>query len=236
MSVSSSSSSASFRLQDPADPTSLRGATPIVTATFYDGKDFLLAFSSSRGRSHAAELAVVTRAQPEPGSWAVVEIDWRGLPNPVYVRARLYPRRFGVMARLHPDERSAAKFLHRMARGEPTAYHLRAHRRYCVRLPVWWRRFGSTERLAGIAEDLSAGGMLISALAPPPVVGERVGLRLLVPSAQQDLIITGTVMHTRTRSQDSSFGVRFALRSSGEQRTLRRLLRAFAARGVVTLE
>jgi hypothetical protein len=30
--------------------------------------------------------------------------------------------------------------------------------------------------------------------------------------------------------------LQFALRGSGEQRTLRRILRAFAARGVVTLE
>jgi PilZ domain len=229
---SSSSSARGFRLQDPADPTDLRSVTPILTATFYDGEEFLHAFHSH----HERTLAIVTRAQPRPGSWAVVEIDWRGLPNPVFVRARLYPRRFGVLARLHPDEKSAAEFLIDVARGQHPDYHLRAHRRYCVRLPAWWRRFGSTDRQPGIAEDLSTGGMLLSTLAPPPPIGERVGVRLLIPSAQTDLVITGKVAHARARSRDSAFGLQFALRGSGEQRTLRRILRAFAARGVVTLE
>ena len=226
---SSVSSARGFRLQDPADPTDLRGVTPILTATFYDGEDFLHAF-------HQHSLAIVTRAAPRSGSWAVVEIDWRGLPNPVFVRARLYPRRFGVLARLHPDEKPAAEFLVEMARGQHPHYHLRTHRRYCVRLPAWWRRFGSSDRQPAIAEDLSTGGMLIATLSPPPPVGERVGVRLLIPSAQQDLVITGTVAHARSRSRDSAFGLQFALRSSGEQRILRRILRVFAARGVVTLE
>jgi hypothetical protein len=231
---SPSSSSEGYRVSDPADPTDLRHATPILTATFYDGDDFLHAFTLHERRG--SELAVVTRAQPEAGSWAVVEIDWRGLPNPVYVRARLQPRRFGVLALLHPYEISAAHFLVAMARGDQLPYHLRAHRRYCVRLPVWWRRFGSDEKQPGLAEDLSAGGMLISTLAPAPPRDERVGLRLLVPSARQDLVFNGVVTHARARSHDSAFGVRFSLRGSGEQRTLRRLLRTFAARGVVTLE
>jgi hypothetical protein len=226
---SSSSSARGFRLQEPADPTDLRDVTPILTATFYDGEDFLHAF-------HEQSLAIVTRATPRHGSWAVVEIDWRGLPNPVFVRARLYPRRFGVLARLHPDEKSAGEFLVAMARGQHPNIHLRAHRRYCVRLPAWWRRFGSSDRQPGIAEDISTGGMLLSTLAPPPPIGERVGVRLLIPSAQTDLVITGSVTHARTRTRDSAFGVQFALRGSGEQRTLRCILRVFAARGVVTLE
>jgi hypothetical protein len=234
MSVSSSGSQG-FRLQDPADPTDLRHVTPILTATFYDGEDFLQAFHAGEGCKQN-ELAIVTRAQPESGSWAVVEIDWRGLPNPVYLRARLYPRRFGVLAKLHPDDHSAAEFLHSMALGQNPHHHLRTHRRYCVRLPAWWRRFGSSDRQPGIAEDLSTGGILLSTLAPAPPVGERVGLRLLVPSASQDLVVTGVVAHSRARSRDSAFGVQFALRSSGEQRTLRRILRVFAGRGVVTLE
>lgn len=233
MSLSSSSGGFHVRLQEPADPTELHGATPILTATFYDGAEFAHAFHDGH---NAGELAIVTRAAPRAGSWAVVEIDWRGLPNPVYVRARLYPRRFGVLAKLHPDERCAAEFLLRMAHGDEPHYHLRAHRRYCVRLPVWWRRFGDSDRQPGIAEDLSTGGMLVATLAPAPPVGECVGLRLLVPSAHQDLVITGAVTHARGRSHDSAFGVQFTMRSGGEQRTLRRMLRVFAARGVVTLE
>ena len=164
----------------------------------------------------------------------MVEVDWRGLPNPVYVRAKLYPRRLGVLARLHPDERHR-RISRRDGPGQKPGVHLRAHRRYCVRLPAWWRRFGSTERQPGIAEDLSTGGMLLATLEPPPPPGERVGVRLLIPSASQDLVVTGTVTHARSRSKDSAFGLQFALRGSGEQRTLRRLFRAFAARGVVTL-
>jgi hypothetical protein len=232
---SSSSARGSDRLKEPADPTALRSVTPILTATFYDGADFLHAFQPG-GAHDAGDLAVVTRAVPRSGSWAVVEIDWRGLPNPVFVRARLYPRRFGVLAKLHPDEQAAARFLLELARGPKRQPHLRAHRRYCVRLPVWWHRFGETDRQAGIAEDLSTGGMLVATLAPSPEQGERVALRLLVPSADQDLIITGQVAHSRARSRDSAFGVQFTLRGSGEQRTLRRLLRVFAGRGVVTLE
>jgi hypothetical protein len=236
MSSSSSSSGSlarSYRIQEPSDPTELRHATPILAATFADGAAFLHAFD---GSARAGELAVVTRATPCASSWVVLEIDWPGLPNPVYVRAQVQRRRFGLMARLHPDEISAARFLLQIARCQPVRYFRRVHHRYCVRFPVWWRRFGASERNPGVAEDLSAGGVLVATVAPPPPVGERVGLRLIVPSAQQDLVVTGEVTHARERSRDAAFGVEFALRGSGEQRTLRRLLRTFAGRGVVTLE
>jgi hypothetical protein len=49
-------------------------------------------------------------------------------------------------------------------------------------------------------------------------------------------VVTGEVRHSRARKQDSAFGVQFRYRSSGEQKRLRRLLRAFAARGVVILQ
>jgi hypothetical protein len=65
-------------------------------------------------------------------------------------------------------------------------------------------------------------------------VGEDVAIRLRTP--QQDLVVTGEVRHSRERAHDSAFGVQFRYRSTGEQRRLRGLLRAFAARGVVILE
>jgi hypothetical protein len=121
-----------------------------------------------------------------------------------------------------------------MAEGDAVHYHLRRHRRYCVRLPLGWRPFGSLTMIDGVAADLSAGGVLVTTRAPPPPVGEPVALRLR--TAGQDLVVTGEVRHSRRRSDDAAFGVEFVYRSSGEQRRLRHLLRAFAARGVVILE
>jgi len=101
---------------------------------------------------------------------------------------------------------------------------------------VTWRMFGNTELVPGLAEDLSAGGVLIATDAKPPPVGEHVGLRLIAQAAAQDMVVTGEVRHTRKRAKGAAFGVRFEYRSSGEQRDLRRLLRVFAARGVVILD
>jgi hypothetical protein len=61
-----------------------------------------------------------------------------------------------------------------------------------------------------------------------------VALRLHVSGL--DLIVTGTVRHRRERRDDHAFGVHFTHGSTGEQQRLRRLLRTFAARGVVILE
>ncbi|MCU1278950.1 MAG: hypothetical protein JWM53_2496, partial [bacterium] len=104
----------------------------------------------------------------------------------------------------------------------------------CVRLPLSWRPFGSILMLEGVAADLSAGGVLVTSQALAPPVGEKVAIRLRTP--QQDLVVTGVVRHSRARASDSAFGVQFLYRSTGEQRRLRGLLRAFAARGVVMLE
>jgi hypothetical protein len=86
----------------------------------------------------------------------------------------------------------------------------------------------------GLAADLSTGGLLITTRAAAPPLGEHVAMRLRTP--QQDLVVTGEVRHRRARKSDSAFGVQFLYRSTGEQRRLRGLLRAFAARGVVILE
>jgi hypothetical protein len=152
----------------------------------------------------------------------------------VFVRARVSRRRLGIVAKLHADETKARDFLLRIARGETVEYFVRSHRRYCVRLPLGWRAFGAIYMTDGIAEDLSAGGVLVATKTAAPAVGEQVALRLR--TSGQDLVVTGVVRHCRRRSHDSVFGVQFECRSSGEQRRLRRLLRVFAARGVVILE
>jgi PilZ domain-containing protein len=232
MSSSSSSLRSRIQLQDPIDPAEALEGTPIVVAAFGSGSEFLAHYSDE---GSAGELALVTRARPRGGrAEMVIEIKWPSLPNPVFVRARVSRRRLGLVARLHPDEKRARDFLVRMAAGDELEYHLRAHRRYCVRLPLSWRAFGSTTMIDGIANDLSAGGLLVATRAPAPPVGEHVALRLR--TAGQDLVVTGDVRHRRARSDDNAFGVQFLYRSSGEQRRLRRLLRAFAARGVVILE
>jgi hypothetical protein len=233
--MASSSASSSLRarihLQDPVDPAEGLEGTPIVVAAFASGSEFLLHYSNE---GPAGELALVTRARPRSRADLVLEITWPGLPNPVFVRARVSRRRLGVVARFHTDEAHARDFLVRMAKGDTVYYHLRRHRRYCVRVPLSWRTFGSMQMIDGRATDLSAGGMLVTTRARPPKVGDDVAIRLR--TTRQDLVVTGEVRHRRQRTDDAAFGVQFLYRSSGEQRCLRRLLRAFAARGVVILD
>jgi PilZ domain-containing protein len=233
MASSSASSSLKGRisLQDPVDPAERLEGTPIVVASFSSGAEFLEHYSSD---GPAGELALVTRARPRGRADLVIEVSWPGLPNPVFVRARVSRRRLGVIARLHEDETAARDFLVRMARGDALHVHLRRHRRYCVRLPLSWRVFGGLLMVDGIAADLSTGGILVTTRAAAPPVGEDVAIRLRTP--QQDLVVTGEVRHSRARKSDSAFGVQFPNRSTGEQRRLRGLLRAFAARGVVILD
>jgi len=232
---SASSASSSLRgrisLQDPIDPAERLEGTPIVVASFSSGAEFLEHYSDD---GPAGELALVTRARPRTRAELVIEVSWPGLPNPVFVRAKVSRRRLGVVARLHEDETAARDFLVAMARGDALRYHLRKQRRYCVRLPLSWRPFGSVQMIEGIAADLSTGGLLVTTAAAAPPVGEHVAIRLRTP--QQDLVVTGEVRHCRARASDSAFGVKFLYRSTGEQRRLRGLLRAFAARGVVILE
>ncbi|HXU71350.1 MAG TPA: PilZ domain-containing protein [Polyangia bacterium] len=233
MASSSASSSLKGRisLQDPVDPAERLEGTPIVVASFSSGREFLEHYTDD---GPAGELALVTRARPRARAELVIEVSWPGLPNPVFVRAHVSRRRLGVIARLHEDETAARDFLVRMAHGDALHVHLRRHRRYCVRLPLSWRIFGSMTMIDGIAADLSAGGLLVTTRAAAPPVGEHVAVRLRTP--QQDLVVTGEVRHSRPRKHDSAFGVQFLYRSTGEQRRLRGLLRAFAARGVVILE
>jgi hypothetical protein len=220
-------------LQDPVDPSeALHHGTPILAAAFSSSQGFLDAYSPL---GKAGELAVVTRARPASGREVVLEVSWPGLPNRVYLRARVYRRRLGLLAKLHPDDATARDFLVQMAAGDEVAWFRRRHRRYCVRLIVVWRGFGSTDSLGGTVEDLSAGGMLISSPYAAPPLGEKMALRVRADAAGQDLIITGVVRHRRARTIDEAFGVEFEYRSSGEQRRLRQLLRVFASTGVVLL-
>jgi hypothetical protein len=232
--MASSSSSLRVRalIHDPVDTVEHLAGTPIVIAAFESGAQFLEAYGDAGA---AGELAVVTRAAPPSGSEVVLEIHWADLPNPVFVRASVLRRRLGLLARLHADAAQTRDFLLRMAWGVPSSVPRRRQKRYCVRLPVTWRRFGDYRQWPGTAEDLSAGGVLVSTTMPAPPIGERVAVRMVADSQGQDIIVTGMVRHTRERSGDSAFGLQFECRSSGEQRRLRHLLRAFAARGVVLL-
>jgi hypothetical protein len=231
MASTSGSFGARIQLADPASLGDRLTGTPIVVAAFASGADFLLCFHDD---GEAGELTLVTRARPRGRGELVLEIGWPGLPNPVFGRARVSARRLGLVARLHPDEAPAGAYLLRAARDEPQAVHLRRHRRYCVRVPLEWRAFGSLVMNAGVAGDLSAGGVLIATSQAAPAVAEQVSLRMR--TAGLDLVVTGVVRHRRQRSADSAFGVEFSCRSGGEQRQLRGLLRQFAARGVVILE
>ena len=231
MASTSGSLRARIQLTEPAPLHEQLLGTPIVLAAFADGAAFLHCY---RDDGDAGELALVTRARPRVRSELVLEIAWPGLPNPVFVRARVSPRRLGLVARLHHDEVPARDYLLRAARGQAAAVHRRRHRRYCVRVPLLWRPFGASVMLDGLAADLSATGMLVTTRAAAPAVGEQVALRMR--TAGQDFIVTGVVRHRRQRSADCAFGVEFGCRSGGEQRRLRALIRLFAARGVVILK
>jgi len=232
VSTGSGSLNPRITLQDPVDPAETLHGTRMLAAAFTSPQAFLDAYSPT---GPAGELAVVTRARPPSGREIVLEVSWPGLPNRVYLRARVFRRRLGLLARLHPDDAGARDFLVQMAAGDDVAWHRRRHRRYCVRLIVVWRGFGSTDSFGGTVEDLSAGGMLVSSPYHAPAVREKIALRVRASAAGQDLIITGVVRHRRARTIDEAFGVEFEYRSSGEQRRLRRLLRVFAATGVVLL-
>jgi len=229
--ASSSSLSPRILLQDPVDPSEHLQGTPILVAAFDSGDAFLHAYGHG---GPAGEIAVVTRCSPPNGAEMVLEVTWPELPNRVFVRARVLRRSLGLIARLHADEQHSRDFLLRMAAGYAVDYHARRHKRYCVRLPLSWRRFGETEMHDGLAEDVSVGGMMIVTSEPMPASGEHVAIRLPAP-AGQDLIITGEVRHARPRADDQAFGIQFDHRESAEQRRLRQLLRGFAARGVVLL-
>jgi hypothetical protein len=225
-------------LQEPLDPAALQGGVPILVAAFADGGAFLEALAAERGA--AGELVVCTRAAPARGLAMVLEITWPGLPNHVFLRVTAHHRWFGgnLILRIDADERGKRDYLVRVAGGRAGVLHLRAHRRFCVRLPLRWRRFGDDRTLhAGVAEDLSSGGVLIACRAPSPVPGDRVVVRLHAEDIAQELVLTGVVVHrTRRGSGDWAFGVRFEYRSGREQRTLRSLLRVFGSRGVVLVD
>jgi hypothetical protein len=182
---------------------------------------------------------VSTRAEYRPGTEVVLEVRWPDLPNRVYLRATAARKtRAGMRVfRFHDIERAKVMFLVSSARGDTGEVRRRSHRRYCVRLPVRWRPFGSREMHPGVAEDLSAAGVRIVAPVMPIEVGEQVVVRVRADAVAQELVLTGEVRHVEVSSLDEvALGVVFEHRSSGEQRNLRCLLHAFAAKGVVLLD
>jgi hypothetical protein len=161
------------------------------------------------------------------------------LPNRVFARAIALRRWLGghLVLQLDPDEHEKRDYLLAVASGKKLDVCMRAHRRFVVRLPLMWRRFGDVQLSEGIAEDLSSGGLLVCAHGTCPSLSERVAVRLRAEAAYQELVLTGEVRHARPRANDRfAFGIELKYRSSDQQRTLRSLLRAFAGRGVVLVD
>lgn len=225
-----------FKRFGERQPAVLPGGIPLLLAVFRDGAEFESALSPRKGE--AGELTLRTRYSPPIGTQVVVEVAWSGLPNRVLLRAVTGKRGFtgGLAVRLDGTEAKKRDFLRQVARGDVDHLHPRSSCRYCVRLPVQWRRFGATVLVSGTADDLSSGGVLISCEQASLVPGDRVAVRLDPEHALLDLVLTGVVQHIRTLPSETdprmAFGVRFEYRSSAEQRTLRALLRAFASSGV----
>ena len=165
----------------------------------------------------------------------VLEVRWPALR--VYLRAQLRRSWTGrKVFRLLPRERAKMRFLIDLAAGCATIPARRVYHRYCIRLPVQWRPFGDREMLAGIAEDLSAGGVRIASAQTSLAVGDPVVVRLATAATAQDLILTGVVRHLHAADGQMVVGVMFQHRSSGEQRDLRRLIHVFSARGVLLVD
>jgi len=224
------------RLALPVDPIRIRVGVPIVAVRFEDADEFLRAVDPDSGP--AGQIMVATRAHYRPGSDVVLEIRWPELPNRVYLRAQALRATIpGLLGfRFHRFERAKMMFLVSSARGDTGEVRRRSHRRYCVRLPVRWRPFGSREMYSGVAEDLSASGVRIVSPFRVIDVGEQVVVRVQADAVAQELVLTGVVRHVHLKTLDEvALGVIFEHRSSGEQRNLRCLLHAFAAKGVVLL-
>lgn len=222
------------RLVEPVDPCELQAGTAILVAAFHDGGDFLRAVGSD-GR----QISVLTRAAPALRTEMVLEVGWPTLANRVYVRAAVKRRTSAgeLVFQVHRDEGAKMAYLLGAAAGRFRWIKPRKHRRYCVRLPLEWRVFGTTEMNDGIAEDLSAGGLSLVTRTCPVYVGDRVVVRLHAEAAGQDLVLTGSVRHVEEREGDElAVGVRLRRNATNEIRDLRRLLRAFAAKGVVLVD
>jgi hypothetical protein len=140
----------SVRFGSPFEPADLDGTIPILQLAFADGMEFIDALAEGRGP--AGELFVNTRALPPKGMQLVVELCWPRLPNRVYLRVesreRLPDGR--LVLRIHKGEAIKRDFLVSVACGTSENLSQRRHRRYCVRLPLEWRRFGTREMRNGI--------------------------------------------------------------------------------------
>jgi hypothetical protein len=151
------------------------------------------------------------------------------------VRARAKRRWFGgpLTLRVVDEDRAKLEYLDRLARGFVPASASRKHLRFCVRFPVKWRRFGGMDLAEGFAEDVSVGGMLVVTRATDVAVGDCVAVRLWPEPQATDLVVTGEVRRVERRNDGRLvLGVAFDYRESQDQRSLRGLLRGFAARGV----
>jgi len=222
----------SVRFRDPSQLADLDGAVPILVVAFDQGISFV--DSLVEGRGPAGELLVDTRARPPRGTELIAEIRWPGLPNRVYLRVVARGRTPDGMLILGIDPAEVVKrdFLVHAACGTARPSHHRRHRRYCVRLPVEWRRFGARDMRNGLAEDISTGGMLIGTADSDAAVGDEIVIRI---QGKVDLVLTGTAQHLHRRRAvgELAIGVKFNYRDSGQVRTLRQILRTCSARGVM---
>lgn len=206
-----------------------------MVAAFSTGSRFLRAVTRD---AFGMGVAIPTRANLPVDSEVVLEIMWPELPNRVYVHGRVGERRDDGCLIIGTDaaESNKMRFLINAAGGAGMEIHPRKKRRYCVRLPVQWRPFGSRRMRPGVVEDLSVGGMLIVTPVDTVEPGERLVVRLVADTAGHELVVTGVVRHVTERASGRrAIGVMFELRASGELRELRRLLRVFGDKGLVLL-
>jgi hypothetical protein len=202
---------------------------PLVVAAFANGDEFLAAYDVNRG-----DLVVRTRAELGKNAPVVAEIGWPQLASRVPVRAHARRRwfRHDLALRVIDEDRPKVEFLERVALGYIPVPASRRHLRYCVRLPIKWRRFGGSELCDGFAEDLSAGGVLLVTRVSDVTAGDCVAIRLWPEPHATDLVVTGEVRRMERRNDGRLvLGVAFDYRESAEHRSLRGLLRSYSAHG-----
>jgi len=211
----------------------------LLTVVFVSTDEFL---SHYRECEPAGAIYCRTRAIVSKGETVLLEVYFPGLPNRALIRgnAQQTSQGSGAWIAFHESELSTRDFLLQVARGhlEIKPRRGRSFDRFPASLPVDCRisgdGSGSPERLVSRTEDISAGGVFVRSVKPPPV-GARVAITLGGRAARSidPLSLTGEVAWVRTDESSRGFGVRFHDKTQIDHKTLRTLLRRASETGKV---
>lgn len=205
----------------------------LMTVMFGSTEDFLRHYSDDYPNG---ALFCRTRARVTLDEAVLVEVSFPGLSQHVLLRGRIVSTVSGQGAWVHfkAEDRSSARFLGRVARGESSADE-RSHPRYPAALPVSCRVEELEEPSGGTAvgevRDLGPGGAYVTARRAP-AVGTRVSLTIgPTPSQNEVFTVDGRVAWVRPGEATTGFGVCFDPRGVRDTRRLRSMLRRASETG-----